>query len=57
MYLQLLGVHTASRAASALQDDHFEAEAAQLPGSCKTCSQGLQLHCTAMNTLQEIPFG
>lgn len=38
LYLQLFGVHAAPRAASALQDDNFEAEAAQLPGSCKTCS-------------------
>ena len=56
VYLQLLGIHATSRAASALQDDHLEAKAAQLPGSCKTCSQGLHLHCAAGQALQETPL-
>ncbi len=55
VYLQLLGVHAASRAASALQDDHLEAEAAQLPGSCKTCTS-LVLNCAARQSLQGNPL-
>jgi len=40
-YLQLLGVHAASRSPPALQHYHLEAKAAQLPGSCQSCGMGI----------------